>query len=135
MGAAWTKHVIMWDRPLYEFEGGRLTSNLGLWTLDFGLWTLDFGLWTLDLGLWTLDFGLWTLDFGLWTLDFGLWTLDFGLWTLDFGLPLDLALRRFQVLHHGFGPGLDVEFFVDSAEVGANRVYADAQLIGDLFIG
>jgi hypothetical protein len=40
-----------------------------------------------------------------------------------------------QVLGHGFRPGLDVELFIDTPQVGADGGHADAHLVGDLLVG
>lgn len=39
-----------------------------------------------------------------------------------------------QIFCYGFGAGLDVKFFVNAAEISADGVYADVQLVGNLFV-
>ena len=42
---------------------------------------------------------------------------------------------RAEILSDGLGAGLDMQLFVNAAQIGANGINADAQLVGDLFIG
>ena len=43
---------------------------------------------------------------------------------------MNLKKAGAQGFGHGFGPGVDVELFVDRADVGAHGVEADAELRG-----
>ena len=39
-----------------------------------------------------------------------------------------------KILHHGFGAGSDMEFFIDPAEMTAHGQNANGQDVGDLFV-
>ena len=40
-----------------------------------------------------------------------------------------------QILGNGLGAGLDMELFIYPPQIGADGVYADAQLIGNRLVG
>ena len=48
--------------------------------------------------------------------------------------PARLGLIVAQEFHDGFGAGLDVKFFVNGVEVGADGAQGNAEMVGDFFV-